>query len=143
MWLKVNTEEVCFGARDDLYGSFTMQQSGNIVSFKLVHLRGQISCSTVASRYNKWACDEGDRLETVLTNDTNAIVFPQLSHIERRYKLPGIRSDSPELIFNNLTVPIRVAPGQEFRVWYIEDLKDKSEHDNGGKTCMDIYALYV
>ena len=139
----MNTEEVCFGARDDSYGSITMQQSGKILSFKLVHLRGQISCRTVASRYNKWACDEGDDLETVLTNEDNAIVFPQLSHIEKRYQLPGMRSDSPELIFNNLTVPMSVAPGLEFRVWYTEDLKDISEQDNGGKTCMDVYALYV
>ena len=46
-------------------------------------------------------------------------------------------------MFNNLTVPMRVAAGQEFRVWYDEDLKNESEHDNGGKTCMDIYALYI
>lgn len=54
-----------------------------------------------------------------------------------------MHADSSELIFDNLTVPMRIAPGQEFGVWYIENVKDKSEHENGGKTCMDIYALYV
>ncbi|KAL9975377.1 hypothetical protein ACROYT_G012532 [Oculina patagonica] len=142
VWLKVNTKEVCFGARDNSYGLFTMQYSGSIVSFKLVHLRGQISCRTVDSRYSNWACDKGDILQTFVTNASNAVVFPQIPGITN-YQIPGIRSDSPELTFNNLTVPLRVAPGQEFRVWYKEDLKDVSEVDNGGQTCMDIYSLYV
>ncbi|KAJ7374869.1 hypothetical protein OS493_005222 [Desmophyllum pertusum] len=131
-----------FGARDNTYGSFTMQSGGNVMSFKLVNLRGKISCRTVASRYDYWACDKGDNLQTFLTNDSNAVILPHWPDITS-YQLPGMRSDSPELIFNNLTVPLRVTPGQEFRVWYMEDLKDDSEFDNGGQTCMDIYALYV
>ncbi|KAL9975376.1 hypothetical protein ACROYT_G012531 [Oculina patagonica] len=143
VWLKVNTKEVCFGARDNSYGSFTMQYSDNIVSFKLVHLRGQISCHVnLDSLYSTWSCEEGNILQTFVTNASNAVVFPQLSGITD-YRIPGIRSDSPELTFNNLTVPLRVTPGQEFRVWYKEDLKDVSEVDNGGQTCMDIYSLVV
>lgn len=119
-----------------------MKKSGSIVSFKLVHLRGQISCRTVDSRYSYWACDKGDILQTFITNASNAVVLPPLSDIPN-YQISGMRSDSSELTFNNLTVPLKVAPGQEFRVWYREDLKDVSESDNGGKTCMDIYSLYV
>ena len=135
---------MCFGARDNSYGSITTQHNGEIISFRLVYLRGQgVSCSkAVASRYSYWGCDKNEWLATFLTDDNNAAVFPRNSEINR-YQLPGIRSDSTELTFNNLTVPLRVATGQEFRVWYVEDLKDNSESDNGGQTCMDVYALYV
>ena len=121
-----------------------MQHNGEITSFKLVHLRGEVSCSqTVAGHYSYWGCAKNEWLDTLLTNGRNAVFFPQNHNKLGRYQLPGIRSNSIELTFNNLTVPLRVATGQEFRVWYGEDLRDRSESDNGGQTCMDVYALYV
>ena len=140
-WLKVNTKEVCFGARGNSYGTFFMPQNGDISSFKLVHLRGRVSCGR-ADRSSNWGCEAGVKLATFLTNASNDIVFPPGAEI-KQYELSGIWSNSTELTFNNLTVPMRVSTGQQFRVWYSEDLKDKSEDDNGGETCMDIYALYV
>jgi len=140
--LKVNSKEVCFGTRGNSYGSFTMPYYGKISAFKLVHLRGSVSCRAVDNRFSYWRCDVGEFLNTFLTNSTNAVVFPQISGINS-YTLPGIWSNSTELTFKNLTVPLSVSKGQEFRVWYGEDLKDESETDNGGRACMDIYALYV
>ena len=84
----------------------------------------------------------GKHLLTFVTDTSNEIIFPLVSKI-KPYKISGIWSNSTELIFNNLAVPVRVSAGQQFRVWYGEDLKDVSEHDNGGETCMDSYALYV
>ena len=139
----MNTNEVCFGARGDSYGPFTMKYSGAITSFKLVHLSGSVACYQAAEQwFSYWGCNDKTYLRTFLTNNSNAIVFPQKTEI-KPYIISGIRSDSKELVFHNLTVPLRVAAGQEFRVWYDEDLKNESEHDNGGKTCMDIYALYI
>ena len=37
------------------------------------------------------------------------------------------------LFFNN----------QEMQVWYGHDWMDRRERDNGGKTCVDVYALYA
>lgn len=139
-WLKVNIEEVCFGARDNSYGSFTMRFSGNIVSFKLVHLSGNVTCNGALFSY--WGCGVGKDLRTIVTNGSNVVVFPKDSSTQK-YQLPGVWSNSTELTFNNLTVPLAVATGQEFRVWYHEDLKEVSEFDNGGKTCLDVFALYV
>lgn len=141
-WMKVNTKEVCFGARDNSYGIFTMQHEGYITSFKLVHLRGKVSCRAVDNRFSNWGCNIEERLFTFFTNATDTVIFPQISRI-KRYSIPGIGSNSNELTFNNLTEPMRVSTGQEFRVWYGEDLKGVSEQNNGGKTCMDVYALYV
>ena len=56
-WLKVNTQEVCFGARGNSYRSFTMQHIGEITSFNLVYLRGSVSCRAVyINRYSYWGC---------------------------------------------------------------------------------------
>ena len=140
--LKVNSKEVCFGTRGNSYGSFTMPYYGKISAFKLVHLRGSVSCRAVDNRFSYWRCDVGEFLNTFLTNSTNAVVFPQISGINS-YTLPGIWSNSSELTFKNVNVPLSVSKGQKFRVWYGEDLKDESETDNGGRACMDIYALYV
>ena len=84
----------------------------------------------------------GEYLLTYLTNSRNKILFPQVSEV-KGYKLSGIWSDSTELTFNNLTVPMRVSTGQQFRVWHGQDLFSYTEYDNGGKTCMDVFALYV
>lgn len=138
--MKVNTDEVCFGARNDSYGSFAMNSGGHIKSFKLVHLSGNVTCNGVD--YSYWGCKAGKHLRTFLTNDSNEVVFPQKSS-SAFYQLQGVRVNSTELTFNNITVPLQVGTGQEFRVWYSEDLKNYSESDNGGKTCIDVYALYV
>ena len=84
----------------------------------------------------------GKDLRTFVTNGSNVVVFPKNSS-KQKYQLPGVWSNSTVLTFNNLTVPLAVATGQEFRVWYHEDLKEVSEFDNGGKTCLDVFALYV
>ena len=133
---------MCFGARDDSYGTFSMPHDGDISSFKLVHLRGRVSCGAGDDRFSNWGCKVGEKLATFLTNSGNKIVFPQVSEV-KTYKLPGIWSNSTELTFNNLTVPMKVSTGQQFREWYGEDLKGQSEVDNGGKTCLDVFALYV
>ena len=117
-----------------------MQLKGYIASVKFVHLRGKMSCKR--STFSYWGFYVGEYLSTVVTNNNDTIVFPQIDKA-KTYTLPGMRSDSPELTFNNLSVPLRVASGQEFRVWYVEDFLDIYESDNGGETCMDIYALYI
>ena len=119
-----------------------MPHNGNISSFKLVHLRGSVSCSKRKNRSSNWGCAVGEALVTYVTNARNKIVFPQVSE-GNWYKLSGIWSNSTELTFNNLTVPMKVSTGQQFRVWYGEDLKGQTEYDNGGKTCVDVFALYV
>lgn len=144
LWLKVNTREVCFGVRNDSFGSFRMQFSGKITSMRLVHLSGNVTCySTQPNEYSYWGCKRNDRLRTIITDSRNSRVFPSQTNLPRFYQLHGIKSYSEKLTFSNLTIPLKVGIGQEFRVWYIEDFRNQSESDNNGKTCADVYALYV
>lgn len=144
LWLKVNTREVCFGARNDSFGSFRMQFRGKITSMRLVHLSGNVTCdSTQPNYYSYWGCQNNDRLRTIVTDSRNSRVFPSQTDLKRFYTLHGIKSFSDKLTFYNLTIPLKVEIGQEFRVWYIEDFRNEFESNNNGKTCADVYALYV
>ena len=51
-------------------------------------------------------------------------------------------ADSATLAFKLLPTPLVVSVGQQFQLWYAHDLVNFSEHDNDGKTCADVYALY-
>jgi hypothetical protein len=58
------------------------------------------------------------------------------------YNLPGVTSNDKELILPDIDPPLHVTTGQEFRVWYGEDLIDRSEADNRGTLDIDVYAHY-
>ena len=148
-WKKINTGPVCFGVRDNSYGAFNIRESGVIRTFKLVHLSGSLKCRpTLPPSY--WGCDHpsyGDtRLLTVLTFKNRSALL--LADYRRKdchysYKIEGAGVNETELRFNNLPSPISVSVGDEFQIWYGQDLKDCYEHDNSGQTCADVYAWYA
>jgi hypothetical protein len=51
--------------------------------------------------------------------------------------MPVFHARSPELVFN-FTKPMRVTAGQEYRIWYGQDLKDLYETNNEGTACVDV-----
>ena len=147
-WKKVNTGPVCFGARDDSYGAFNIGESGVIRTFKLVHLNGSITCNP---KYPPcyWGCDNpgyGDRrLLTVLTfkNRSALLLADYRKNCGHSYKIEGVGVNEIELRFNNLPSPISVSVGDEFQIWYGQDLYNCSEDNNSGQTCADVYARYA
>ncbi|KAJ7379759.1 hypothetical protein OS493_014166 [Desmophyllum pertusum] len=153
-WKMINNVPVCFGARDDTYGTFNIRERGLIYTFKLVHKNGSLSCNTDTSPPSHWGCGHSiyrnKKLLTVITypNKTALPLADYLRH-ERgcglryySYEIAGIGINSPELVFNNLTTPLAVSNGQEFQIWDGQDLTDCSENNNGGQMCVDVYALY-
>ena len=52
-WKKINTDPVCFGTKNDDFGSFEIQEAGKIYTFKLVHTNGTVTCNTDYVRINK------------------------------------------------------------------------------------------
>ncbi|KAL9970880.1 hypothetical protein ACROYT_G023333 [Oculina patagonica] len=47
-WKKINDAPVCFGARNNAYGTFNMKENGLVYTFKLVHSSGILSCNPKA-----------------------------------------------------------------------------------------------
>ena len=60
-----------------------------------------------------------------------------------RYTIPGYDAQSSEIIFSGFPNPLHLFSGQELRMWYEEDLLDRSEHDNIGESCTDVFAKYL
>nr|XP_058945954.1 uncharacterized protein LOC131773977 [Pocillopora verrucosa] len=156
-WIKINTSPVCFGARNNSYGVFKIPSAGRVISFKLVHLFGYVVCGKRSGK-SKWGCKfryppklavfVKDRLQRPILPPDNT-VFRRFNGAHNQcangiyYGLPGFNEDSRELRFNNFSSPMTVTEGQEFQIWYGEDLKDCTEDDNDGQSCVDIYGLYV
>ena len=101
-----------------------------------------------------WGCDhsslEDRRLLTIITypNNTALWLADYLTHDlncakHYSYQIAEIGINSPELVFNNLPASLSVYVGQEFQIWYGQDLADCSEHNNAGQTCADVYAWYA
>ena len=56
-WIQMTPSTVCFGARDDSYGFFRTAKAGNIITFKLTHKSGYVTChSSNPSYQSKWGC---------------------------------------------------------------------------------------
>ncbi|XP_078374940.1 uncharacterized protein LOC144658395 [Oculina patagonica] len=156
-WLKINTNPICFGARDDAYGSFTVAKAGSISALKLVHVSGVLVCHQ-QSTTSYWGCERvlyGDKtLMTVITYDNRTMFLPT-RHTARMgapgqncasgysYHLDGFDDRSPELVFKmSQSGAMSVAVNQEFQIWYGQDIENCSEMNNSGQSCVHVYFWY-
>ena len=156
-WKKVNTGStgpICFKARLNSHsnGIFKIQEGGLIYSFKLVHVRGGVSCSLLISP-SHWGCPHssyGDKTLVTVITYPNKTAVPLAQYRGESdgcrfysYKIDGVGVNSAELLFNKLPSPITVSPGQdEFHICYGEALSDCGWLDNYGTACVDVYAWY-
>ena len=51
-WIQKTPSTVCFGARDDSYGFFWTSKAGNIITFKLTHKSGYVTCHSSNPSYS-------------------------------------------------------------------------------------------
>ncbi|KAJ7388366.1 hypothetical protein OS493_038116 [Desmophyllum pertusum] len=156
-WQKINTEPVCFGARNNKPGVFNITKSGPIKTMKLIHKSGSIECNpTNGASY--WGCINpryyGNMLMTIITNANKESVLPPVGDLKALqpgttcgtkkhfYSLDGTNHTSPELVFRDLSNHLSVLRNQELQIWYGQDLIDCSEEDNNGNTCFDVFVWY-
>ena len=155
-WLKVNYSPVCFGARGDHFGRFYTPSSGKLAAIKLVHLYGYVSCAAILGRssFSYWGCGYlkhphswvNELVNVVIATSANHILFPPSQFVvskEKWSKIPGYTSLSPALVLSAYALPQSVSSGQELRLWFGEDFVNRSEGDNGGRACCDVYVVYV
>ena len=147
-WKKINAHPICFGARDESYGAFNITESGIIYTFELVHLSGSVSCN-LKQPPSYWGCDlpyfGEERLLSTITFKNRSLLFLadyKKTDCHYHYKIKGVSVNEPKLRFNILPSPISVFVGEEFQIWFTQDLMNCTEHNNGGQTCADVYALY-
>ena len=144
-WSKLNTDPVCFGAKDNQFGRFEIETGGSVNALKLVHVSGRVTCNVNAvgdEAWSRFGCNKAYRqLFTVITTSDDVILLPESQ--ESLHTLPGYYADSKEIAFTDISTPLLLSFGQELRIWYGEDLTNSTERDNGGISCVDVYANYI
>ncbi|KXJ06705.1 hypothetical protein AC249_AIPGENE8923 [Exaiptasia diaphana] len=104
---------------------------------------GNVTCDP-RFQLSNWGCPAN--LLTILTDKENNRLAQQKSYIILwvwlAYTLPKYDSFSPKVELDLIKL-INVTAGQEFRLWYGEDLKNAHEHDNSGTTCAHVYMYGV
>ena len=149
-WVKANVLPVCFGARDNKYGSFDVPHGGKIAAVKLVYLSGYVTSTGHISRWSFWGIHATAQkyVSLAITTSSNTLLMPPDEFFTlpggagKWSKLPGYDSFSPEIILPRFS-PYSVSSGQELRLWFSEDLVGYTESDNGGLVCCNVYVLYV
>lgn len=137
---KLQESRVCFGAKGSSYGRFKIKSNGILRSLKLQHKSGQVKCSRNNKYLSNFGCG-GENIEVLITTIHDKVVLPgTLKGTHYRYQLPGKTSKSKSIVLNNPIDELKVRAGDEFRVWYGEDRYNRGENDNGGESCVDVFA---
>ena len=155
-WKQMTTSPVCFGASADSFGHFVTPIAGDLLTFKLIHQSGSVQCTANPLYASHWGCTpptlpQDHQLGTIITNSQSERLLPKddffLEGIDCNntfYGLPGQTANSPELLFDHFSTPLHVSVGQEFQIWFGEDLNKCWHEDNGlGKTCVLVLGLFV
>ena len=151
-WKQVTTSPVCFGASANSSGHFVTPIAGDLLTFKLVHQNGSVECAQGFSSH--WGCThpnvpQDQPLGTIITNSQSVRLLPKADYFLigsscYYYGLPGQTADSQVLQFDNFSIPLHVSVGEEFQIWFGEDLYRCGHEDNGqGKTCVLVFGLFV
>lgn len=147
---QLQASNVCYGAKDDTPGKFTIKAEGLLVGLKLVHKSGSLFCSD-SKRTSRWGCKlygiSNNRIYTIVTDERKEVVFPDSKIVNSKdggfYFLPLFNGQTADnLVFVNTQKPAYAMKGSKLSVWYGSDLYDFSESDNGGKHCIDVYATF-
>ena len=153
---KINNGPVCFGARDDTYGTLTVTKTGLVKAIKLVQRNGSIRCHPDHPP-TFWSCSNvnyyaSNTFMTIITNANREALLPSSENLKTKcdgkklfYVLDGVNQRSPELILGNLSRPLTLLMDQQLQVCYGQDWADCSEDNNNGasNSCVDIFAWYV
>jgi len=113
------------------------------MALKLEYISGFVTCNNRNVPYGShWGCKKGSNIATIMTNANDQVIFPH-NYEKKVYILPGYHENSSELVFYGHNPPVIVTAGDEYRIWYHEDFVDGPEHNNDGRTCVNVYALLV
>ena len=151
----MNTVPICFGAKDDKFGTFSVPSGGSLLAIKLVHLHGYVTCDkSKVHHWSYWGCNAHSsvigQVNVVITTSTNSVLLPPSQFmgqsLPKQYKwskIPGYNSLSPELVLSVFSSPLTVTSGQVLRLWYGEDLVNFTERENDGTSCCDVFARFL
>ena len=135
---RLQATDVCFEAKGNKFGTFTMNYNGQLTAIRLVHKSGLVGCS--GGIRSKWGCAHETSISIVISDDNNTIIFPKNLPLDSWFSLKPYMANSRELIFGIPVKPTYVTVGKIMRLWYGEDFRDYTEINNVGRVCADVYS---
>ena len=149
-WYKINNSPVCFGAKNDTFGSF--QSTRAVTAYEIAIEKvsgGGVSCS--GSQLSPFSCVNGGPanglMGVYLVDLQNNPIVPRSptypANTNGFYGVNGnnVQSQLVRLVAGNNRNGHHISLGQTLCVFYGEDLFNYAEFDNSGQTCVDVYAL--
>ena len=142
----MNKSPICFGARNNQFGSFNVPCNGTLASVKLVHVDGYVKCNQGDGKRSFWGCikDPTNEVNVEIKNDADTAILPSsdflvMSGGKESLHIPGYNSLSTELVLSaSVSNPPKVTKGQWLRLSLRED--SLSSHEE--KSCCDVYARF-
>ena len=106
-WFQMRSSSpVCFGSRDDTPGVFTIPFTGDVITFKLVHLFGYVNCGSTEATRSFWGCTHPNvpashQMGTYITDPQKNRLLPKQEYVHEgwycgQYWLPGQKPNSSE-----------------------------------------------
>lgn len=139
---KLQARNICFGAKDNSYGNFSLTHTGILTKLKLEHTgEATLNCDITSGNIGtRWGCEyySPQNIWILITDRNDNLVFPFSK--AKDYFHSGYNRNSPYLKFDNLNTPAR--RGAELRIWYSEDLINRNEHIKAGRSCANVYAVF-
>jgi len=85
-------------------------------------------------------------MSVIITDDKNNTKLPGSDKFAvlsiHVWNSVGIDAKSKELVFPTPATALSVVSGEQYRIWFGQDLDNLSDDDNDGQVCVDVYGLY-
>ncbi|XP_002157055.1 uncharacterized protein LOC100199100 [Hydra vulgaris] len=139
-------KNACFQARDNQPAVIPVNKSGWLVAAKLVHVSGILKCYPPLSG-SKFGCSDDILFNTYVCDDKRQIIFPSPNQkitydTYKNFQYRGYSPNDNEVVFTDLSYPVYLNAGKQITIWNGEDLADKTEEDNFGIVCVDVYGSF-
>lgn len=141
----INQEQnVCYGAKDDDFGTFRLKQDCRLVAIRLRHISGYVTCNKNKKiRATKWGCNmenchEKPCFSTVITKPNKELLVPREIDQYGKYHLDGFSLDDEVFFSRTRYGGWNLTAGDELQVWYGFDWMDLGEAVNQGRHCVDV-----
>ncbi|XP_020906688.1 uncharacterized protein LOC110244804 [Exaiptasia diaphana] len=154
VWVQVSTSKVCFGTKDDTFGTFTITKDGKIKKFKLYYAGGFGLVTELFGAAGRWGAPSvnalliNTKIETHITDAGNNRITPPVGYKiyngwgQMSYDIPGYGYMSDYIILPEISPAISVKIGDQFRIWFGQDWQNINENNNKGQSCADVSAFY-
>lgn len=141
-WI-VQEANICYGAKDDSFATFTFKQDCRLYALRLRHVSGELICNTAIEKWyywSRWGCFQGNRqFHTCIVSPDGELWFPEKKEGSNGYKLNGFNTEDDVLIIKKFQKG-NFTTGDELQIWHCDDKQSNNEGDNGGKHCIDVDA---